>query len=121
MAKMIKTKEGYTFTRVSRKIAIKGAYITKRHSLYDYGDDGDTDEAGRVWVYYFRYGGRTYALSQFLRMGTMWAGVAPYEYDDNGETSYICGYDGENYYNPLYIEILDDGETIRLYERIDND
>ena len=36
---------------------------------------------------------------------------------DDG-TSYLCGYDCTNYYNPLLIEIDDGNERVRLYKEV---
>lgn len=97
--------------KVSRWISVKGLEVTEKHSLYCYGED---TENGKRYVYTFRYNGRLYALDQFLnRFGIMGFDKKCEEYP-----AFISGYDSENYYNPLLIEIDEYGEKVRLYTEI---
>ena len=98
-------------TKVSRWITIKEMEVTKNHSLYRYGED---TEIGKRYVFTFRYNGRLYALNQFLnRFGMMGFDKECKEYP-----KFIAGYDGENYFNPLLIEIDEYGEKVRLWEEV---
>ena len=82
-----------TYTRESRRIRI------------DYTPAGDP---------FFRHAGRRYKLDDFMRINCMsWEPTEIKAAD--GETVYICGHEAEVYYKPLFIEIDDAGETVRLY------
>ena len=98
----------------------------KRNSLYYYTCDGygyregtenyNPSEHGGKFLDYFRYKGRNYAIEQFISCSSPW-GCIPYSWEDKeGKLNFISGYDSENYFNPLLIEISDCGEYIRVYE-----
>lgn len=121
-----KTIDGLnTVRRISRWITIKQAYnITKRNHLWDYATDengyypyqDEFDSSNGVWLDYFRFGGRTYAINQFYTLGSIVYGGAPYEFiDTDGKSTFIVAVD-DNYWNPLYIELEDGGERVRVYE-----
>ena len=96
--------------RVSRWITINSLEITKNHSLYCYADKDD-EYNGKYTVLAFRYKNRWYALGQFLsRFGMM-----GFDKECKKYPSFISGYDSENYYNPLLMEIDEYGEKVRLY------
>lgn len=97
--------------RVSRWITVDCIEVTKKHSLYYYGED---TENGKRTVYVFRYNGRLYALDQFLNR----YGMMGFDKECNEYPAFICGYDGENYYNPLLMEIDEYGEKVRLWEEV---
>lgn len=106
--KTFQTKNGKEITRLSRWIKVRTDYkITERHSLYYYANDcGD----GEKYVDYFIFRGRKYAIGQFFKLDY------PIFFDEaNGKTTYLSGYDCENYYNPLLIEIDGYGEYVRVY------
>lgn len=116
----IVTRDGKTINRLSRWIKIRQAFdITKRHSLYRYAIDGNGhvegqdcfDPATGTEVTYFIWNGRKWALDQFLRLSypIFWE-------DEDGYLQFLSGYDGENWYNPILIEIHPDGEYVRVYE-----
>ena len=109
------TTNGQKIQRVSRWIKINHACnITKRHSLFYYAEkdkDGNTLD-------YFTYKGKKYALNQFFRFGTMWTPGAMPMFYENDKLQYISGYDSENYYNPILIEISDCCEAVRVYEEV---
>ena len=94
--------------RISRWITVNGMEVTKNHRRYCYGEE---TENGKRYVYTFRYNGRLYSLDQFLnRFGPMGFDIECKEYP-----AFISGYDGENYYKPLLMEIDKYGEKVRLY------
>ena len=120
MKKAIITTEGKTIYRRSRWIKIQHSYnVSKRNGLYYYATDengytegsAQFDPENGLYLDFFRYGGRNYAINQFLRLDfpIMWN-------DEDGKTQFLSGYDSENYYSPIMIEIADDGETVRIYE-----
>jgi hypothetical protein len=112
MSKTITTNNGDYITRVSRWIRIQTAYnITERHALHYYAENTDVGNA----VDYFTYGGTRYALARFLRFGSPWLPVEYSWTDDDGKMQFLSGYDSENYYNPIMIEIHPDGEHVRVY------
>ena len=101
----ITTADGNKYRRVSRWIRCDFIQVTARHSLADYADDGS--------LTFFRYGGRRYALGQFMRLT-----YPEFFTDENGNTGYLSGYDATQWYNPLLIEIHPDGEYIRLFQGV---
>ena len=123
--KKIVTKEGRTLKRVSRWIRIRQNYNpSRRNPLWYYVTDGNGRREGQtgydpstgLFLDYFVWNGRKWALEQFIRLGGPWGGPPIMFTDDNGKTSCIAGYDSENYHNPILIEIDDYGEYVRVYE-----
>jgi len=113
------------FNRISRWITVRNVYRpSKRNALYeyfardDYGNKpGDTDfNPDETNIDFFRFGGKTYAIEQFYALGSMWVGDR-YCYTENGEKHWLSGVDmyGDLYY-PLYIELDEYGEKVRVYE-----
>ena len=95
---------------VSRWIRIETLYVTEKHSLFYYADKDD-EYLGKYPVTAFRWKNRWYALNQFLaRFGMMGFDLECKEYP-----AYISGYDGENYFNPLLMELDKYGDKCRLY------
>lgn len=110
------TTDGKQIKRISRWIKIKQAYnITERHNLYYYAEQIDENENV---LDYFVFNGRKYALSQFYRFGTMFTPTPPLMFYENDKLQFISGYDSENYFNSLLIEISDCGEYVRIYEEL---
>lgn len=119
------TIESKHLQRVSRWITIKQNYDPcKNNRLWDYV----TDESGyysyqdkftpdnNLCLDYFRFNGRTYAINQFFAFGSIADCIGhSIGYIENDEKHYLAGYDSENYYNPLLIEIDEYGEKVRLY------
>lgn len=112
--------------RVSRWIQIKQNYnVSKRNRLFEFS----TDENGYTpaqenynpengtFLDYFRFGGRNYAINQFIALGSVWCGGAPYEFTDtDGKSTFIHAVDFYgDLYNPLYIELDESGERVRVY------
>ena len=59
----------------------------------------------------FDYDGAEYNLENFIRVhNNMW-------FNDEGYPDYIHGCDAFDYFNPLYIEVVD-GETVNVYNLI---
>lgn len=107
--------EKYTYKKASRWIKIKTAYITERHSLYDYADDFDCVDNKRELLY-FIHKGRQYALDQFMRIST------PITFTDrDGKLTVLSGYDCTDYYNPYLLEVDNNGEYVRLWNEVEND
>lgn len=118
-----KTQNGTTLIRVSRWIRIRQNYNpNKRNSLWYYVKDGNGWREGQpgydpesgLFLDYFRFNGRNYALEQFISNSSAWGYPIFFE-DENGKTSFISGYDSENYVNPLLIELDDCCEYVRCY------
>ena len=126
MSKVFTTDTGRDVERVSRWIQIQHNYNpNKNNRLYDYATDGNGYRTGSerfnpadgVYLDYFRWSGRTWAIEQFLYLGGPWGGGRPYMFTDvDGKTTVISAYDCENYYNPIMIEIDDSGERVRVYQ-----
>lgn len=117
------TKDGKNIVnRLSRWITIKQAYnVTKRNGLFEFS----TDENGYTpaqenynpengtFLDYFRFRGRNYAINQFIALGSVWCGGKQYEFTDtDGKSTFIHAVD---LYSPLYIEIDEYGERVRVY------
>ena len=117
--KELTTTDGKVIYRVSRWIKIQYAYnVSPRNSLYYYCTDENGNQPGSnnfdpknyTYLDFFRWNGRTWAINQFFRLDF------PITWEENGKLQYIAGYDSENYYNPILIEIDDSGEYVRVYE-----
>ena len=113
------------FRRVSRWITVKHNYTpNKRNSLWDYVmdengykpyQDNFTPENG-LYLDYFRFNGRNYAVEQFLCLGNPFWNPVTYCYEDeNGKTCYLSGVDMENYFSPIYVEFDEYCENVRVY------
>ncbi len=127
MSKKFLTIDGRNeVTRLSRWITIKQAYnITSSHSLYSYTQDengytpgGDNyNPVNGNSLDYFNFRGRKYAISQFVALGSVWCGGAPYKFIDNDNSvTFIHAVDfSGDLYDPLYIELDNSGERVRVY------
>ena len=114
--KRFATTNGKEIVRLSRWIRIEYAYnVTERHSLHYYAED--TGDGGNALTF-FRWNGRKWALCQFYRFGTMFTPDAPPMWYEKGKLQYIAGYDAENYYNPVMIELSEDCEYVRVYQEV---
>ena len=123
-----KTQNGHTLRRVSRWIAIRTNYNpSKRNRLAEYIRDGNGYREGQsgydpstgLYLDYFRWNGRTWAIDQFYRLGGVWTGGEPEMFvDTDGKLSIVDGYDSENYYDPILIELDEYGERVRVYEEV---
>ena len=77
--------------------------------------DNFTPENG-LYLDYFRFNGRNYAVEQFLCLGNPFWNPVTYCYEDkNGKTCYLSGVDNENYFNPIYVEFDEYCENVRVY------
>ena len=72
----------------------------------------DEHDENRDFEASFWCNNRRYYISDFIRVHEN-----PWIYDDFPE--YIHAYEAENYYKPLYIELLDDNEHVNAYEWVD--
>ena len=117
----------HTVTRLSRWITIQTNYnANKANSLYNYVTDGsgyrpyhdEYDPAGGTYLDYFRFGGRTYAINQFVALGSLWIGGRPYHFiDTDGTPASVAAVDFDgDLYDPLYIELDEYGERVRVYQ-----
>lgn len=121
------TTDGKEIFRKSRWIKRRTNYNpNKRNSLYYYTCDGygyrqgtenyNPVEHGGKFLDYFRFNGRNYAIEQFISMSSPFASMVYQWEDKEGKLNFLSGYDSENYFNPILIEISDCGEYIRVYE-----
>ena len=112
--KQFRTVDGKnTVTRLSRWIQVKQNYnVNKRNSLYEFSPANGTH------LDYFRFNGRNYAIEQFIGLGSVWCGGAPYEFTDtDGKSTFIRAVDFYgDLYRPLYIELDEYGERVRVYK-----
>lgn len=116
-----------TFQRISGWIAVKHDYAPQKNdSLWSYVTDGDGfyphedkfDPEHGLFLDYFVFGGRRYAMNQFLRLGSIWAAVAFSYEDEDGKPSFLSGFDIEDYFNPIHVEFDEDYEKVRLYREV---
>ena len=115
-----------TVTRHSRWITIQRKYrVNKNNGLYEFSMDGNGNKpsSGRydpstgTYLDYFRFNGRNYAIEQFVALGSVWCGGEPYQFiDTDGKTTFVTAVDfSGDIYNPLYIELDEYGEKVRVY------
>ena len=125
--KDIVTTDGKTLMCLSRWIKVYQVYnITPKHCLYDYCTDENGFFPGQsrfnpddgTFLDFFRFNGRKWAINQFIAFGGMMGGVPPMWEDEHGQLRCLSGYDSENYYNPIMIELSEDGEHVRVYQEV---
>ena len=115
------------FQRISGWIAVKHdytpqkndglwGYVTDGHGYYPHEDRFDPERG--LYLDYFVFGGRRYAMDQFFRLGNMWAAVAFSYEDEDGKPSFLSGFDIEDYFNPIYAEFDEYCEKVRLYREV---
>lgn len=119
------------FYRVSRWITIRqNCNPCERNGLWDYVEDGyglhpyqfGFNLRNGLYLDYFRFGGKNYAIGQFVRCGSSYGPVSVYSCDENGETivlsavDYDCNIWG---YNGWYMELSDTCDKVRLYCPVD--
>ena len=127
MNKEFITNDGkHIVTRLSRWITIRQAYnVNRRNSLFEFVSDENGYKPGQdefnpangTFLDYFRFDGRTYAIEQFIALGSVWCAGAPYEFTDtDGKITFISAVDYYgDLYDPLYIELDKYGEHVRVY------
>ena len=126
--KQFRTVDGKnTVTRLSRWIQVKQNYnVDKRNSLYEFSTDengykpghSEYNPANGTYLDYFHFNGHNYAIEQFIALGSVWCGGAPYEFTDTDEKStfiHAVDFYGD-LYKPLYIELDESGERVRVYK-----
>ena len=65
---------------------------------------------------YVVHDGRRYKLDSFYRLGSAWCLGEPFEIKDRaGRSAVLCGYQMEEYYKPLFIQLDECGEMARLF------
>lgn len=116
--------EKVKFQRVSRWITVQHNYTPRKNNrLWDYVTDSygykpyqeQFNPENGLFLDYFMFGGRSYAVEQFLRLGSMWSAVA-YAYEDKeGKTAFLSGYDMDDYYDPIFVEFDEYCEKVRVY------
>lgn len=114
-------------TRLSRWITVRTNYnVSKRNSLYDFS----TDENGNrpyednynpengTYLDYFHFGGRTYAIEQFVGLGSNACPGKPYQFEDtDGTLTTVSAVDFDgSLFDPLYLESDEYCERVRVYE-----
>lgn len=128
--KIITCEDGTKLRRISRWIKLNHNYTpNSRNSLWNYACDGygrhpyqdKFDPTDGLYLDYFRFRGRTYALEQFFILGSMWLGGKPYFYkDEDGKLGVIgtVDMDGPIFGPALYGEWDGYCEYVRLYEEV---
>lgn len=116
-------------TRLSRWITIRHNYnVNKNNSLYDFSTDesgyhpyqDDYNPANGTYLDYFYFNGRTYAIGQFVIIGSMACAGEPYRFKDtDGSITTVGAVDFYGcLYDPLYLEVDEYGERVRVYELV---
>lgn len=72
-------------------------------------DDRDAYGIADDWTPSFVFDGVRYYLDQFARIGTPWV-------SSDGIPSHIHGVQMDVHYNPLYVQIVRDGDAVNVYE-----
>ena len=64
--------------------------------------------------------GKQYSLEQFLSTHSVWTSAWNPFYSENDMDDYVIlsGYESEEYFNPLLIEIGGYGEFVRVYKEV---
>ena len=78
-------------------------------------------KCGRVKRIFWSQSGRAYYMRGDMRtyLDTVEQLSYPYLYEDeSGKDQYISGWEYIGAYSPLYVEILDDGESVQLWEEV---
>lgn len=113
--------------RVSNWITVKHNYNPhKNNELWDYVTDGNGytpenekfNKTDGLYLDYFRYNGRNYALNQFLSFDSIMDIGHSLGYIENKRVHYLSGWDGDNIFNPLMAEFDEYCEHVRLYQII---
>lgn len=131
MSKIIVSKDGEKYERISRWIKLRQNYHpNKRNSLWDYVcdengyhpyQDNYNPENG-LYLDYFKFKGKTYALEQFYVLGGIWTSMPPIMYEDDDGKLGIIGtiyMDGDLYSPALYGEWDEYCESVRLYREVE--
>ena len=115
-----------TFHLVSRWIKVQHNYNpTKRNALWCYvmDENGYKPSEQRfnpdsdLYLDYFKWNGRTYALEQFLSYSNPFWNPVSYGYkDENRYPHFLSGVDMENIYSPISVEFDEYCEHVRVYE-----
>jgi len=86
------------------------------NGYHPYEEDYNPEEG--TYLGYFRFNGRTYAIGQFYLLGSPWVGGKPYQFEDtDGSITTVSAVDLDGcLYDPIYIELDEYGERVRLYE-----
>lgn len=108
--KTINTNNGATLERVSNWINVDFIHVAARNSLAMYADNDG-------WLCAFKYRGKYYALEQFTRCGSYWMPVF-YQWEEADGLHFISGIQNNDYYTPLFAEVDDGGEAVRLYREV---
>lgn len=113
------------FVRISRWIRVRENYNpSPRNPLWYYAMDGyghttsdDKCNTNELYLDYFEHRGRKYAIEQFWALGNPFyaATIVSYRGKD-GKTHFLSGVDSEALYDPIYIELDEYGERVRLYQ-----
>ena len=126
MYQTVTTDDKYVVTRCSRWIKIRQNYnVSKKNVLYEFSTDGygykptddKYDPKTGTFLDYFRFNGRNYAIEQFIALGSVWCAGEPYQFiDTNGQPTFVTAVDFYgDLYDPLYIELDEYGEHVRVY------
>lgn len=117
-----------TFRTLSRWMKVKHNYSpSKRNPLWDYVSDGSGykpyqekfDPKDGLFLDYFTFKGRNYAIEQFLALGNPFFTGVTYSYEDkDGRRYYLSGVDGEDIFRPIYIECDEYLENVRVWEEL---
>lgn len=119
------------FYRVSRWITIRQNYNPcDRNALWCYVQDENGlrpyqygfNPVGGLYLDYFRYDGKNYALEQFVRCGSCLGPTCVYSCYEHGETIVLSAVDYDSNiwgYNGWYMELSDTCDKVRLYCPVD--
>lgn len=126
MKTFISTSTKHKVTRVSRWIEIRHNYNPNhKNGLWNYVTDGNGyttcqsnfNPDGGLYLDFFRWNNRNYAIGQFVGIGSVWCAGLPETFiDTDGKLTVVGFVDfGGDIFNPIYIEIDEYGERVRVY------
>ena len=69
------------------------------------------------YVSYFDFDGITYSWDEIIRLGTDWASEPAYDFIECGSYSSIIGVVATLYFSPIYVELDEYCDHVRVYEK----
>lgn len=111
-----KSQDGiYELEAISGWLPIKSKMVTNKHKMYDFADAGDeyVSKSGKKkarLLRYFTFGHHDYSINQVMRLT-----YPTFFENEDGKTSYICGFVGVSNNYGFVVEMDDSCSAVRLF------
>lgn len=119
--KFISKDKEYELENISGWLPVKNRQVTQQSSLFDFGDkeseiESKTGKKKTRIVWYFTWCHKDYPIELIMR-----STYPTFFENEDGKTSFICGYVGISNSLGFAVEMDDSGEAVRLFteRRID--